>query len=113
VNQVIPTSSRHLAQKSYILVDKFTFAPIIKKLNQLNGEVGPSVMLSNAELGAVEALTGVLEKTSFYHSSKIDRVGLGVLEKIVRTWPEDKIFPGTPYIVFSSVSCHIISHSLY
>jgi hypothetical protein len=75
------------------------------KLSEFNDGVSDDSKLSSADLQTLGDLVKVLGETSYYHSSVISPVHLGVVLRTIQLWDEDKLlFPS--YDLLRMISLH-------
>lgn len=90
-------SYEHIPVKACLIHDEIPSGfkgKIIPKINEFNGPyTGTQASLSEAEVGLISDLIGVLEETSYYHSSTITPAQLSPIHKIALLWNPTHSFP--------------------
>lgn len=88
---------QHIPVKAYLVHDEIppSFkSKIISKMSEFNTTyAGTHSLLSESEITVISDLIGVLEETSFYHSSTIDATLLAPVVKMAIHWDASKAFP--------------------
>lgn len=87
----------HIPVKAYLLYDEIPQwfkSKIIPKIEDFNATyTGTPAALSGSEIAAISDLIGVLEETSFYHSSNVSSHMLAPVVKMALQWGASHSFP--------------------
>ncbi|XP_010254965.1 PREDICTED: phospholipase A-2-activating protein isoform X2 [Nelumbo nucifera] len=89
---------KHIPKKGMLYFDMAQFDGILKKIAEFNNallsDLGQnSLALTDFELSKVEAVVKILKDTSHYHCSKFADDDIGLLMKLLKSWPHAMIFP--------------------
>jgi len=92
-----PTPSYiHLPMKSYMTFETGTtqkaMEKILLKIKEFNTSLQSNTRTTE-ELECIQSLTVTLVATSRYHATSVKKEELQVIQKILKDWPVDKVFP--------------------
>ncbi|ETV67982.1 hypothetical protein H257_15946 [Aphanomyces astaci] len=83
-------SSAYFPLKTFATFDTAKIAKLFATVDQFN-TLYP--VLTAEELTVVSSLISTLQQTSYYHSSVVTKIQVGVVCKLVGQWPSSHVFP--------------------
>ncbi|CAH9056252.1 unnamed protein product [Cuscuta europaea] len=89
---------KHVPKKGMLVFDTAQFDGILKKISEFNSTLQSdsersNLSISEAEMPRLAAIVKILKDTSHYHSSSFSDKDLGLVLRLLKTWPLSMLFP--------------------
>ncbi|XP_074275391.1 uncharacterized protein LOC141599305 [Silene latifolia] len=89
---------KHIPKKGFLIFDTAQFDGILKKVSEFNSTLlsdqdRRQLSLTELESSRLNAVVKILKDTSYYHSSTFADDDIGLLFKLLNSWPLSMIFP--------------------